>query len=93
MKIVRILTVCALAAACGSAAAGTTRTRIYVANSSANDISVIDLGTRKVVADSVGEHVHGTCAPADGSSPTHGLALSPNGKTLWVTSLAEDNHR
>lgn len=42
-------------------------TRIYVTNSQGDDITVIDLTTRKVTADiKVGYHVHGLCAPADG---------------------------
>jgi YVTN family beta-propeller protein len=52
------------AASCASAAP---RTRIYVTNSEGNDITVIDLATRKPVADiRVGQGVHGVCAPADG---------------------------
>jgi YVTN family beta-propeller protein len=41
--------------------------RLYVANSLGDDITVIDLGTLKVVDDiKVGAGVHGACAPADG---------------------------
>ncbi len=51
--------------AASSAGAGTMR--LYVTNSLGDDISVIDLGTFKVIDDmKVGEHVHGLCAPADG---------------------------
>jgi len=43
--------------------------RLYVTNSLADDITVIDLGTPKVVDDiRVGAGVHGACAPADGRS-------------------------
>jgi YVTN family beta-propeller protein len=50
---------------CSLGASGTTK--IYVTNSEGNDITVIDLATRKAVADiRVGEQVHGVCAPADG---------------------------
>jgi YVTN family beta-propeller protein len=42
-------------------------TRLYVTNSLGDDITVIDLGTFKVIDDiKVGKHVHGLCAPADG---------------------------
>ena len=42
--------------------------RLYVTNSLADDITVIDLATFKVTGDlKVGQHVHGLCAPADGS--------------------------
>jgi YVTN family beta-propeller protein len=41
--------------------------RIYVTNSQGDDITVIDLASRKVIADiRVGGGVHGICAPADG---------------------------
>jgi YVTN family beta-propeller protein len=41
--------------------------RIYATNSKADDISVIDVATRKVIADiKVGVAVHGVCAQADG---------------------------
>jgi YVTN family beta-propeller protein len=43
-------------------------TRVYVTNSEGDDITVIDLGSRKVIGDiQVGERVHGICAPADGA--------------------------
>lgn len=42
-------------------------TRIYVTNSLGNDITVIDVASRKVIGDiEVGRAVHGICAPADG---------------------------
>jgi len=42
--------------------------KAYVTNSLGDDITVIDLGTLKARgAIEVGEHVHGVCAPADGS--------------------------
>jgi YVTN family beta-propeller protein len=42
-------------------------TKLYVSNSQGNDITVIDLATRKVIGDvRVGERVHGLCAPSDG---------------------------
>lgn len=42
-------------------------TKLYVSNSLGNDITVIDLATRSVIGNiTVGEHVHGLCAPSDG---------------------------
>lgn len=42
-------------------------TKLYVSNSLGDDITVIDLATRKVIGDvRVGERVHGLCAPSDG---------------------------
>src|SRR5690242_19923992 len=42
-------------------------TRLYVANSRGDDVSVVDLGTMKVVDDiKVGNHVHGLAIQADG---------------------------
>ncbi len=50
-----------------SYAAAAETTKIYVTNSEGNDITVIDLATRRVTADiRVGAHVHGVCAPTDG---------------------------
>ena len=43
-------------------------TRLYVGNSTADNISVIDLGSLKVIGDiQVGPHVHGMAVRADGS--------------------------
>lgn len=60
----------ALLAITGSCAcAARAGTRIYVTNSEGDDITVIDLASRKAVADiRVGKRVHGACAPADGRS-------------------------
>jgi YVTN family beta-propeller protein len=56
-----------LLAANGAMWAQPASTRIYVTNSLGDDITVIDLATRKVIGDiKVGKHVHGICAPADG---------------------------
>ena len=49
----------------GAATKGTTK--IYVTNSQGDDITVIDLASRKATDDiRVGRDVHGVCAPADG---------------------------
>lgn len=70
----------ALLAITGSCAcAARAGTRIYVTNSEGDDITVIDLASRKVVADiRVGKGVHGACAPADG-------------RTLFTTIESENN--
>jgi YVTN family beta-propeller protein len=48
-------------------AAAEPSTKIFVANSEGDDITVIDLASRKVTGDiHVGRRVHGLCAPADG---------------------------
>jgi YVTN family beta-propeller protein len=53
--------------------------KLYVSNSLGDDISVIDLGTLQVTGDiSVGEQVHGVCAPA-------------NGRQLFTTIESENN--
>jgi YVTN family beta-propeller protein len=50
-----------------NAAAANASARLYVTNSLADDITVIDLDTFRVVQDiKVGAGVHGICAPADG---------------------------
>jgi len=72
------ITLFLLTAASGFAAAPG-RTKLYVSNSQGNDIKVIDLATRRVIGDiTVGEHVHGLCAPSDG-------------RTLFTTIESENN--
>jgi YVTN family beta-propeller protein len=79
MRIERRLAFLLLLLMANSGIAGTESTKIYVTNSEGDDISVIDLATRKVVADiHVGEHVHGICAPA-------------NGRRVFTTIESEDN--
>jgi YVTN family beta-propeller protein len=47
--------------------AGSGSIRVYVTNSQGDDITVIDVASRKVIDDiEVGDRVHGICAPADG---------------------------
>jgi YVTN family beta-propeller protein len=56
-----------LTMASGTPALARASTKIYVTNSEGDDITVIDLATRKVTGDiRVGLGVHGVCAPADG---------------------------
>jgi YVTN family beta-propeller protein len=53
--------------------------KLYVTNSLGDDITVIDLGTFRAIGDiKVGNHVHGLCAPADGTK-------------LFTTIESEDN--
>jgi YVTN family beta-propeller protein len=57
----------AIAVANSGPAATNGTTKIYVTNSQGDDITVIDLASRKAVDDiRVGRDVHGVCAPADG---------------------------
>jgi YVTN family beta-propeller protein len=56
----------AFAFASGNLGSTTGTTKIYVTNSQGDDITVIDLPSRKVTDDiRVGRDVHGVCAPAD----------------------------
>lgn len=68
MKIRCLLASITLLAIANSGPAATKgATKIYVTNSQGNDITVIDLASRKAVDDiRVGRAVHGVCAPADG---------------------------
>lgn len=59
--------------------AGSGSIRVYVTNSLGDDITVIDVGSRKVIGDiHVGKGVHGICAAA-------------NGRTLFSTIESEHN--
>ena len=80
MKVRSVAMAFFLLTTAGSGIAATHRaTKIYVTNSEGNDITVIDLATRKVTADiRVGERVHGVCAPADG-------------RTVFTTIESENN--
>jgi YVTN family beta-propeller protein len=66
--------------------------KIYVALTSFHGFAVVDASAR---GDGKIERIELPPAPASGctlepDTPTHGLALSPNGKELWVTSLADN---
>ena len=66
MRKLILLAALALTAPFGTAEAAT-RSVLYVANSQGDDITAIDLATRKVIATiKAGPIVHGVCAPADG---------------------------
>lgn len=65
----KAMTMAVLAAlfACGTSSAANETAKLYVTNSQGDDITVIDLGTMRAVADvKVGDAVHGVCAPASG---------------------------
>ena len=75
-----ILPVALLAPIDGGAASATKGAmKLYVTNSLADDITVIDLGTLQAIGDiKVGADVHGVCAPA-------------NGRKLFTTIESENN--
>jgi YVTN family beta-propeller protein len=60
--------------------------RLYVTNSQGDDVTIIDLGTLKVVGDiKVGDRVHGVCAPADGKTVFFTIESA---KTLRIVDTA-----
>jgi YVTN family beta-propeller protein len=70
-------------------------TRVYVTNSEGDDITVIDLKSRKVIGDiQVGERVHGICAPADGArifttvESQHNLKIIDTTTDKIITTIA-----
>lgn len=72
-----------LAAGILSGASGTARTLLYVDNSLGDDLTVIDLGTLKVVDTiKVGNEPHGLCAPADGRRLFTTIESEKNLKTI-----------
>jgi YVTN family beta-propeller protein len=67
---------------------GSTR-RIFAQLSELNGFSVIDFAERKEVARVVlpDSPVEFESDEGRGSAPSHGIGVSPDGKTLWVTSI------
>src|SRR6185295_14064252 len=66
---------------------GSTR-RVYVQHSDLNGFSVVDFAQRKEVARITLPEQPGGHAPGHRlASPSHGIGVAPNGKTLWVTSI------
>jgi YVTN family beta-propeller protein len=66
---------------------GSTR-RIFVQHSDLNGFSVVDFALRQEVARVTLPDQPGGYAPAHRlASPSHGIGVAPNGKTLWVTSI------
>lgn len=89
MKIRWLLASITLLAIANSGPAATKgTTKIYVTNSQGNDITVIDLASRKAVDDiRVGRAVHGVCAPADGRRL---FATIESEKNLKIIDTATD---
>jgi YVTN family beta-propeller protein len=67
---------------------GSTR-RIFIQLSELNGFAVVDFATRKVVAKIVlpESAVEFESDEGRASAPSHGIGVSPDGKTLWVTSI------
>src|SRR5262249_862696 len=62
--------------------------RIFAQRSDLNGFSVVDFAQRKEVARITLPGQPGGYAPDHRqSSPSHGIGVAPNGKTLWVTSI------
>jgi len=62
--------------------------RIFAQHSDLNGFSVVDFAQRKEVARITLPDQPGGYAPDHRqSSPSHGIGVAPNGKTLWVTSI------
>src|ERR1700674_2504589 len=79
---------------CCTLAWGTSRTaaaqstRLYVTNSGGDDVTVIDMGSLKVVDDiKVGDHVHGVALQADGRRL---FATVESDNTLRIIDTATD---
>jgi YVTN family beta-propeller protein len=67
---------------------GSTR-RIFIQLSELNGFAVVDFAARKVVAKIVlpESTVEFESDEGRASAPSHGIGVSPDGKTLWVTSI------
>jgi YVTN family beta-propeller protein len=67
---------------------GSTR-RIFIQLSELNGFAVVDFAARKVVAKIVLPETAVEFESDEGraSAPSHGIGVSPDGKTLWVTSI------
>jgi YVTN family beta-propeller protein len=62
--------------------------RIFVQHSDLNGFSVVDFAERKEIARITLPDEPKGYAPAHRlASPSHGIGVAPNGKTLWVTSI------
>jgi YVTN family beta-propeller protein len=62
--------------------------RIFVQHSDLNGFSVVDFAQRKEVARILLPDEPTGYAPTHRlASPSHGIGVAPNGKTLWVTSI------
>lgn len=62
--------------------------RIFVQHSDLNGFSVVDFAQRKEVARiTLPDEPNGYAPSHRLGSPSHGIGVAPNGKTLWVTSI------
>jgi YVTN family beta-propeller protein len=64
-------------------------TTIYVALTDLHGFAVVSIPERKVIARVELPPAPPLHCPLEPRTPTHGLELSPDGKELWVTSLAD----
>ena len=62
---------------------------LYTALTNLHGFAIADIPSRKVVARVELPPAPPLNCPLEVNTPTHGLALTPDGKQLWVTSLAD----
>jgi YVTN family beta-propeller protein len=65
------------------------RKRLYVALTDLHGFVIVDLPERRVIQRVELPAAPPLHCPLEPRTPTHGLELSPDGKELWVTSLAD----
>lgn len=63
--------------------------RLYTALTNLHGFAIADIPERKVIDKVELPPAPPLHCPLEVNTPTHGLALSPDGKQLWVTSLAD----
>ena len=61
---------------------------LYTALTNLHGFAMVDIATRKIERVELPPAPPLNC-PLEVNTPTHGLALTPDGKELWVTSLAD----
>jgi YVTN family beta-propeller protein len=61
---------------------------LYTALTNLHGFAIVDIPTRKIERVELPAAPPLNC-PLEVNTPTHGLALTPDGKQLWVTSLAD----
>jgi YVTN family beta-propeller protein len=62
---------------------------LYSALTNLHGFVIADIPTRKVIERVELPPAPPLACPLEVNTPTHGLALTPNGKQLWITSLAD----
>src|SRR5437660_6568794 len=73
-------------------AAGTTKARqkLYITNSTGDDVTVVDVATNKVLGRiEVGLHPHGIAAPANGSFILVTIEGTRPGQLVWIDPVAD----